>query len=221
MCRMLLIGVLAVGPAGHAQTDMPKPVYNFSLTREEKIKLAESAAPPEISAHATLYLLEKTGYVRTREGTNGFSCFVDRQTPLNQEPTCFDAEGSSATLPTRLYVEEQRAKRKSEEQIKAEIDAGYKGGKYIRRQLNPALYICCPITFTFWFPAPARWLSSTAPDVLCSLCDRERHRLTTRCSEHAPSHKTRTARRLHHCLSSARRPRRSLVVRNSVPSHSI
>jgi hypothetical protein len=62
MCRMLLIGVLlAVGLAGHAQTDMPKPVYNFSLTREEKIKLAESAAPPEISAHATLYLLEKTG----------------------------------------------------------------------------------------------------------------------------------------------------------------
>jgi hypothetical protein len=47
MCRMLLIGVLlAVGLAGHAQTDMPKPVYIFSLTREEKIKLAESAAPP-------------------------------------------------------------------------------------------------------------------------------------------------------------------------------
>ena len=131
MLRMLSVGVLLGGGlAGLAQTDVPKPVYDFSLPREQKIKLAESAAPPEISAHATLYLLEQSGYVRIRDGTNGFSCFVDRQTPLNQEPTCFDAEGASTTLPTRLYVEEQRAKGKSEEQIKAEIDAGYKSGKF-------------------------------------------------------------------------------------------
>jgi hypothetical protein len=154
MCRILWIGVLlGAGLTGHAQTEMPKAVYDFSLPREEKIKLAESAAPPEISARATLYLLEKTGYVRTREGTNGFSCFVDRQTPLNQEPTCFDAEGSSATLPTRLYVEEQRAKGKSEEQIKAEIDAGYKGGKYkaptkpgIVYMLSDNIYLLVPGT---------------------------------------------------------------------------
>jgi hypothetical protein len=131
MCRILSIGVLlGANLAGFAQTDMPKPAYDLSLPREERIKLAESAAPPEISSHATVYLLEQTGYVKIREGTNGFSCFVDRQTPLNQEPTCFDAEGSSTTLPTRLYTEEQRAKGKSEEQIKAEIDAGYKNGKY-------------------------------------------------------------------------------------------
>ena len=44
-----------------AQTDMPKPAYDFSLPREERIKLAESAAPPEISSRATLYLLERSG----------------------------------------------------------------------------------------------------------------------------------------------------------------
>src|SRR6266851_6829198 len=33
----------------------------------------------------------------------------------------------------------------------------------IRRQPNPALYICCPITFTFWFPAPARWFTFHPP----------------------------------------------------------
>jgi hypothetical protein len=32
---------------------------NQSLPREEKIKLAESAAPPEISGKATVYLLER------------------------------------------------------------------------------------------------------------------------------------------------------------------
>lgn len=113
-----------------AQADKPKPAYDFSLSREEKIKLAESAAPPEISGRATVYLLERTGYEKVGDGSNGFSCFVDRQTPLNCEPTCFDAEGTVTTLPTRLYVEEQRAKGKTEEQITAEIADGYKAGKF-------------------------------------------------------------------------------------------
>ena len=122
--------LLGASVAAPAQTGMPKPAYDFYMPRAERIKLAESAAPVEISSHATVYLLEQTGYVKIREGTNGFSCFVDRQTPLNLEPTCFDAEGSATTLPTRLYVEEQRGKGKGEEQIKAEIDEGYKKGKF-------------------------------------------------------------------------------------------
>jgi len=125
-----IVVLLGANLVGSAQTDVPKPAYDLTLPREERIKLTESAAPPEISGHATVYLLEQTGYVKIREGTNGFSCIVDRQTPLNLEPTCFDAEGSSTTLPTRLYVEEQRAKGKSEEQIKAEMDEGYEKGKF-------------------------------------------------------------------------------------------
>lgn len=113
-----------------AQVDMPKPAYDFSLPREERIKLAESAAPPEISGKATVYLLERSGYIKVQDGTNGFSCFVDRQTPWNSEPTCFDAEGSTTTLPTRLFVEEERAKGKSEDQIKMEVEQGYKSGKF-------------------------------------------------------------------------------------------
>jgi len=125
-----MILVVLLGPNLIAQTDKPKPAYDFSLPREERIKLAESAAPPEISGKATVYLLERTGYVKVREGTNGFSCFVDRQTPLNLEPTCFDTEGSATTLLTRLYAEEQRAKGKTEEQIHADIEKGYKAGKF-------------------------------------------------------------------------------------------
>lgn len=113
-----------------AQGDKPKPMYDFSLSREEKIKLAESAAPPEISTKAAVYVLERTGYVKVREGTNGFTCFVDRQTPWNSEPTCFDAEGSATTLPARLFAEEERAKGKNEDEVKSEIDAGYKSGKF-------------------------------------------------------------------------------------------
>lgn len=55
---------------------------------------------------------------------------MDRQTPWNSEPTCFDAEGSATTLLTRLFAEEQRAKSKKEDEIKAEIDEGYKSGRF-------------------------------------------------------------------------------------------
>jgi hypothetical protein len=113
-----------------AQAEQPKPAYDFSLPREERIKLAESAAPPEISGKASVYLLERTGYVKVREGTNGFSCLVDRQTPLNLEPTCFDAEGSASTLLTRLFAEEQRAKGETEERITADIGKGYADGRF-------------------------------------------------------------------------------------------
>ena len=113
-----------------AQDEKPKPAYDFSLSREEKIKLAESAAPPEISGKATVYVLERNGYIKAREGSNGFSCFVDRQTPWNSEPTCFDAEGTATTLPTRLFAEEERAKGQGEDAIAAEISDGYKKGRF-------------------------------------------------------------------------------------------
>ncbi|HKD83532.1 MAG TPA: hypothetical protein VKB58_02200 [Terriglobales bacterium] len=127
---MVVLLTIASGLEAFAQSEMPKPAYAFSLPREERLALAESAAPPEISDKATVYLLERSGYVKVRDGSNGFSCIVDRQTPWNCEPTCFDAEGTATTLPTRLFVEEQRAKGKTEEQIKADLDAGYKNGKF-------------------------------------------------------------------------------------------
>jgi hypothetical protein len=132
--RILVVVVLGfvLGSSAlvRAQTEKPKPAYDFALPREEKIKLAESAAPPEVSGKATVYVLDRTGYVKVREGTNGFTCFVDRQDPLNLEPTCFDAEGSATTFVTRVFAEEQRAAGQSEEEIKAAIADGYKNGKF-------------------------------------------------------------------------------------------
>jgi hypothetical protein len=141
--RRTLLATLLLGTSftAFAQTEMPKPAYDFSLPREDRIKLAESAAPPEISGKATAYVLERTGYVKVRDGRNGFSCFVDRQNLLNLEPTCFDAEGSATTLLSRMYAEEQRAKGKSEEQIKSEIDADYKSGKFRAPQKPGIVYM--------------------------------------------------------------------------------
>src|SRR5580704_13681486 len=116
--------------AAVAQTNTIKPAYDFSISREEKIKLAESAGPHEVSSKATVYVLDSTGYVKVRDGNNGFSCFVDRQAPVNLEPTCFDAEGSATTFLTRLFVEDQRAKGKSEVDINAALAESYKTGRF-------------------------------------------------------------------------------------------
>jgi hypothetical protein len=132
-----------------AQNAGPKAMYDFSLSREEKIKLAESAAPVEVSGSATVYVLERSGYVKAREGTNGFSCFVDRQSPLNVEPTCFDAEGSATTLQTRFLAEELRAKGKSEEEIKAAIEEGYKSGKFRAPQKPGIVYMMSDAGYIF------------------------------------------------------------------------
>jgi hypothetical protein len=132
---------LSVYLTASAQTETPKAAYDFALPREEKIKLAESAAPPEISGKATVYILERSGYVKVREGSNGFSCFVDRQNPLNLEPTCFDAEGSATTLQSRFLAEDLRAKGKSEDEVTAAIAEGYKSGKFRAPQKPGIVYM--------------------------------------------------------------------------------
>jgi hypothetical protein len=138
----LLTGILfSVHSEAFAQAEKPKATYDFSLAREEKIKLAESAAPPEISGKATVYILERSGYLKVRDGLNGFSCFVDRQDPLNLEPTCFDAEGSATTLQSRFLAEELRAKGKSEDEVTAAIEEGYKSGKFRAPQKSGIVYM--------------------------------------------------------------------------------
>jgi hypothetical protein len=141
MHKLFVALMFACTSAAAAQTDPPKPAYDFSRPREERIALAESAAPPEISGQATVYLLERSGYVKVRDGTNRFTCFVDRQTPLNQEPTCFDAEGSETTFLTRLLAEEMRGKGRSEEEIAAAIADGYKTGKYLAPRKPGIVYM--------------------------------------------------------------------------------
>lgn len=128
-----------------AQTIEIKPTYDFSLSREEKIKLAESAAPPEVYGKSTVYVLDSIGYVKVRDGSNGFTCFVDRQALVNLEPTCFDAEGSATTFLTRLFVEEQRAKGKNEDQIKKDLDEGYKSGKFLAPRKPGIVYMLSPL----------------------------------------------------------------------------
>lgn len=101
-----------------------------TIPAEQQIELALSAAPPAISGHATVYVLESKGYVKVRNGTNGFTCLVEQQyADQTVEPVCYDAEGGATTLPARFYREQLRAAGVAEDEVNKRIKARYKSGK--------------------------------------------------------------------------------------------
>lgn len=104
----------------------------FSANTPEavQIRLAESAAPPEVSKAASIYVLRADGYHLARKGTNAFTCFVDRTRLDTLEPECWDAEGTATTFQVRLFVERQRAAGEPEEKIVASIQDGYRSGRF-------------------------------------------------------------------------------------------
>src|ERR1700690_4483593 len=131
---VLSIGLLSSTVATQAMSEELPKVYDASIPREQQISLAESAAPAEVSSHATIYILSPKGYEKAREGTNGFSCFVGRQfltpTETTIAPQCLDAEGSRTLLLVYMHGEELRTNGKSEAEIKADVASGYKEGRY-------------------------------------------------------------------------------------------
>ncbi|HET6464700.1 MAG TPA: hypothetical protein VFH55_03715 [Nitrospiria bacterium] len=62
------------------------------MSKDELIKLAESAAPPEISKEATIMIPGPDGkLVEARKGTNGFTCIPDIDGQVKPDPFCGDA----------------------------------------------------------------------------------------------------------------------------------
>jgi hypothetical protein len=121
-------------PANRPKSNNAPVRYDASVPRDRQIQLALSAAPPEVAKQATVYILGPKGYEKAREGSNGFSCIVERTikggAQIGVGPMCFDAEGSRTLLLVHLFTEEMRAKGNSEDQIDADILAGYKDGRF-------------------------------------------------------------------------------------------
>lgn len=120
------LGILAITLALAAEPALPQ-----LIPPEEEMTLALSAAPAHLRANATVYVLEKSGFVRARAGTNGFACIVNRDHPLGRKPTCYDAEGTATILPKVLRVGELLMQGAPQEAIEREIEEGFRSGKFI------------------------------------------------------------------------------------------
>src|SRR6201987_2132054 len=111
------------------------------LPREKEIALALSAAPEHLRNDAGVYVLERNGFIKVRSSTNGFTCIVNRDHPLNQKPVCFDAEGTAIILPKILRVGELLMQGKSMSEINADIAQGFRTGKYISHRRPGVAYM--------------------------------------------------------------------------------
>ncbi len=96
---------------------------------EQEIELALSAAPEHLRDGATVYVLEKTGYVRTRQGTNGFSCLVVRFGPNILAPYAYDAEGAKTTMLADFRRTELLLQGKTLQQAQQILAEEYEAGK--------------------------------------------------------------------------------------------
>jgi len=75
-----------------------------------EVELALSAAPLHLREGAGVVVYTADGYVQHREATNPYTCVVNRDSPHNIKPTCFDAEGTATILPKIEFVGEQLAR---------------------------------------------------------------------------------------------------------------
>lgn len=143
---LLSIALLAsLGAIAAGQSKQYPPLGEYMMTPEAEAGLARSAAPDNVSAHATIKLLTPSGYKVATQGDNGFVCIVMRGwgaptfTPLQlramvydakiRAPICFNPVASRTMLP----LEEMRARLgmqgQNPEQIADAIQAAYTKGE--------------------------------------------------------------------------------------------
>lgn len=126
-----------------------------AMSAAEQTQLALSSGPPEISRRASVYVLTANGYQRTRTGSNGFSCIVERELLETVEPVCYDAEGSATTLLARLYREDLRAKKLPEAEVKRRIETAYRDG-HLRAPRKPGIVYMLAPRQRSWDPVAKR-----------------------------------------------------------------
>jgi len=71
-----------------------------------EIALARSAAPPELSREADVYVLRAADFEKVRAGTNGAVCLVARDHPESLYPICYTPEAARAILPIEMVYTE-------------------------------------------------------------------------------------------------------------------
>jgi hypothetical protein len=113
------------------------------MDRQKEIALALSACPPSVASKAAVYVLDRAGYIKVRDGENGFTAIVQHAVPTSQDPQCMDAEGTRTFLPRYLKVAEWRAQGKSADEIKLLVADAFAKGIFGRRPTR-ALTTCSP-----------------------------------------------------------------------------
>jgi hypothetical protein len=118
---------------------------DYMMEPDAEIALARSAAPDNVSGHATVKVLTATGYKVAVEGNNGFVCVVLRGwsaptfTPAGNRqlvydsklraPICFDPVASRTVLPYQELRTKLGMEGKDPEAIASSVSTAYSTGE--------------------------------------------------------------------------------------------
>jgi hypothetical protein len=146
-----LVFLLATLDAAALLAQSPKypPLSEYMMARDAEIALATSAAPDNISGHATIKVLTASGFQAVHEGDNGFVCMVMRgwsaptYTPAPfrdlvydakvRAPICFNPEASRTVLPYYELRSKLGMEGKTPDQIAEGVQAAYAKGELPKR----------------------------------------------------------------------------------------
>lgn len=133
----LLVALVMLSTPGARASDTPGPTMGpvdpyLMADRNAEIALARSAAPPSISADATVLVLTRRGFETASEGKNGWVCLVDRSwsggfhdpgfwTPKVRGPGCFNPPAARSILPITLKRAEMVLAGRSRDEIASAI----------------------------------------------------------------------------------------------------
>jgi hypothetical protein len=135
-----------------AQSPSYRPLSEYMMAPEDEIALARSAAPENVSAHATVKVLSSSGYKVAVQGDNGFVCMVMRGwagaptfTPLPireiivydskvRAPICFDPVASRTVLPYHELRAKLGIEGKDADAIASGVAMAYALGKLPKRE---------------------------------------------------------------------------------------
>lgn len=112
------------------------PVSRYLMNRTAEIEMARSAGPASISAHATLLVMSRTGYVTAVKGTNGWVCVVGRMwtaglddpefwNPKGRGPACLNPLAVQSVLPFYVARTKWALAGDTREEIAKKSQAGY------------------------------------------------------------------------------------------------
>jgi len=137
---VFMLGAALHAIAQDAKTPYPSmaPLDQYLMEdRNSEIALARSAAPESISRDAEVLVLGRHGYETAIQGTNGFTCIVERSwtapiddpefwNPKRRGPICFNAAAARSYLPRTIKKTELilagRTKAQMIEAIAAAVD---------------------------------------------------------------------------------------------------
>ena len=154
---LILLGATLHAAALLAQSPKYPPLSEYMMARDSEIALAKSAAPDNISGHATIKVLTASGFQAVHDRDNGFVCMVMRgwsaptyspaqfrDLPYDatvRAPICFNPEASRTVLPYYELRSKLGMEGKTPDQIAEGVQAAYAKGELPKRDSVSFAYV--------------------------------------------------------------------------------